>query len=284
MILITGASGKTGQAIVKQLAGRKAPCRALARRAEQVDLLRQLGAEQVVVGNITEADDLRRATTGVETIYHICPNMHPDEVAIGQKLIDAAQANGVRKIVYHSVLHPQTEEMPHHWNKLRVEEMLFKSGLAYTILQPAAYMQNVLAYRKTMVEQDVYRVPYSVKTRISMVDLDEVAEVAAKVIVGVEHSGAIYELANSEALDQSEVAQTISSMIKRPVSAEMTDRAEWAQMARQSGLSEYAIDTLLRMFEYYERFGFRGNAKVFEMLLGRKPKTFGEWAAEQSWG
>ena len=59
--------------------------------------------------------------------------------------IRAAQSAGVERFVYHSVLHPQVEIMAHHWQKMRVEEQLFESGLSFTILQPAAYMQNVLA-------------------------------------------------------------------------------------------------------------------------------------------
>ena len=62
-------------------------------------------------------------------------------------LAEAARRAGIRHLVYHSVLHPQVEAMPHHWQKMRVEEQLFAAGLPYTILQPAAYMQNVLAHR-----------------------------------------------------------------------------------------------------------------------------------------
>ncbi|MFN8458488.1 MAG: NmrA family NAD(P)-binding protein [Anaerolineae bacterium] len=72
------------------------------------------------------------------------PQHAPDEVAIGRAAIAVAKAAGGPRSVYHSVLHPHTEKMPHHWHKLRVEELLFESGLEWTILQPAAYMQNVL--------------------------------------------------------------------------------------------------------------------------------------------
>ncbi len=214
MILITGAAGKTGQAIIQQLRARNVPIRAMVRNPKQVESLQQPGAEQtvsqIISGDVTSADDLLKATANIQTIYHICPNMHPEEVAIGEKLVAAARANRVERIVYHSVLHPQTEEMPHHWNKLRVEELLLKSGIDYTILQPCAYMQNVLAYRKAIVETGVYRIPYAAETRIGMVDLEEIAEVAARILCDSTHRGAIYELANGEALSQLEVAQVIA--------------------------------------------------------------------------
>lgn len=68
-------------------------------------------------------------------VYHICPNVHPQEVEIGRIAIDAARAAHVERFVFHSVLRPQIEAMPHHWRKLRVEEMLLASGLNFTILR-----------------------------------------------------------------------------------------------------------------------------------------------------
>ncbi len=287
MILITGAAGKTGQAIIQQLRARNVPIRAMVRNQKQMESLQQPGMEQtvsgIISGDVTSADDLLKATANIQTIYHICPNMHPEEVAIGEKLVAAARANRVERIVYHSVLHPQTEEMPHHWNKLRVEEVLLKSGIDYTILQPCAYMQNVLAYRKAIVETGVYRIPYAAETRIGMVDLEEIAEVAAEILCNSTHRGAIYELANGEALSQMEVAQVIALQLGREVTAEAADREQWALLMRQSGMNEYAISTLRRMFEYYERYGFWGNGKILEMLLGRRPKSFTEWVSTQQW-
>jgi uncharacterized protein YbjT (DUF2867 family) len=116
--------------------------------------------------------------------------MNPAEVEIGEGVIVAACAAGVEHVVYHSVLHPQTEAMPHHWSKLRVEEKLFESGLAYTILQPAAYMQNVLAYWEAIMEHGVYPVPYAVEARLSMVDLEDVARSAALILTEPGHIGA----------------------------------------------------------------------------------------------
>ncbi len=73
----------------------------------------------------------------------------------------------MRRFVYHSVLHPQIEAMPHHWAKMRVEEMLFAAGFDLTILQPTAYMQNILGAWRGIVEDGVFRVPYPVETRLS---------------------------------------------------------------------------------------------------------------------
>jgi len=274
MLLITGAGGKTGVAIMQALQKRGATVRALVRRSEQVTASQQHGAHEVILGDLRNSDDLRYACTGIQTIYHICPNMQPDEVTIAQNVIRAAQTEGVTRIVYHSVLHPQTEAMPHHWQKLRVEELLFQSGLDFTILQPAAYMQNVLTGWSAIIEAGVYRVPYALTTRLGMVDLDDVAEAAARVLTEPDHSGAIYELAGPQVLSQAEVAATLAEALKRPIQGEVIDKTNWEAGARKAGLSAYAITTLLKMFDYYERYGFWGNPRVLTHLLGRTPTSF----------
>jgi len=233
-----------------------------------------LGVQEVVSGDLRDPAAVGQATRGVRAVYHICPNMHPDEAAIGQIVIAAARSAGVQHFVYHSVLHPQVEAMPHHWQKMRVEEQLFESGLSCTILQPAAYMQNVLAQWNSIVRDGVYPVPYRIETRLGMVDLDDVAETAAVVLTEAGHAGATYELAGAEALSQVEVASVLAGCLGRPVRAETVPLETWEQRARASGLGSYQIETLIEMFRYYEQHGFWGNPRVLHMLLGRAPATF----------
>lgn len=274
MILVTGAAGKTGKAVVQTLALRAAPTRAFVRRPEQIDELHACGATQVVVGDLRSADELARACQQIDTLYLICPNMQPDEVAIAERVITAAKYAGIRRLVYHSVLHPQTEAMPHHWQKLRVEELLFMAEFDYTILQPAAYMQNVLAGWTTIVNEGIYRIPYAPSTRLGMVDLEDIAEAAAVVLTTEGHNGAIYELATAEWLTQDAVAAILGEATGRSVRAVTEQRDRWQQNARKAGLSDYATETLLRMFVYYEAYGFCGNPKILTWLLGRNPTTF----------
>src|SRR4051812_6774701 len=187
MIVVTGAGGKTGQAVVAALAQCGVSIRALVRREEQAARLRAHGAQEIAVGDMRSEADLRRALAGAEAVYHIGPNVHPEEQAMGLNAVAAARAEGVGRFVYHSVLHPQTEAMPHHWRKLRVEEAILASGLGFTILQLAPYMQNMLAGWAGIVERGVYTVPYPVDTRLSLVDLVDVSEAAATVLTRPGH-------------------------------------------------------------------------------------------------
>ncbi len=273
MILVSGAAGKTGRAVIRALAAKGAAVRGLVRGPEQVEVVEQVGAREAVVGDMCDQAAMEQAVRGVRAVYHICPNVSPDEVAIGQIGIAAARSAGMEQFVYHSVLHPQVEAMPHHWLKMRVEEQLFESGLAYTILQPVAYMQNVLAQWDQILERGVYPVPYPAETRLGMVDLEDVAEVGAIVLTEAGHAGAIYELAG-EVLSQVEVAAVLSQQLGRPVRVEVVPLDAWERRARAAGLGDYQAATLLKMFCYYERCGFWGNSRVLGWLLGRAPATF----------
>jgi NAD(P)H dehydrogenase (quinone) len=281
MILVTGAAGKTGRAVIEALLDRGTAVRAWVRRPAQVSVLQRLGVTDIVVGDMADTAVYRQAAAGVRAIYHICPNMHPDEVALGRTAIAAAQAAGVAHFVYHSVLHPQTEKMPHHWQKLRLEEMLLESGLPFTILQPAAYMQNILGSREAILNQGLYPVPYPVETQLSLVDLLDVAAAAAVVLAEPGHVGATYELAGPAVLAQTEVAAVLSQALDRPVRAEQTAIADWQQQAAAAGLGSYQIETLTQMFDYYARFGFYGNGNVLRWLLARPLTRFAEFAARE---
>ncbi len=156
---------------------------------------------------------------GASAVYHICPNVSPHEVDYARAVVAAAKAAGVRRLVYHSVLHPQIEAMPHHWEKMRAEELLFAADLDVTVLQPTAYMQNILAGWRDIAEAGIYRVPYPVESRISLVDLDDVAAAAALVLTQPGHGGAIYELVGTPPLSQTEVAAALSEALGKPVRA-----------------------------------------------------------------
>jgi uncharacterized protein YbjT (DUF2867 family) len=270
MILITGAGGKTGRSLVKVLSKVETVC-AFVYREEYVPVLKSLGAEKVIVGNMRDESAIRLAMDGVRAIYHICPNMSPDEEVIGRLVIDKAHKAKVEHFVYHSVLHPQTEKMHHHWGKLHVEELIFESGLSFTILQPAPYMQNWLAGWKSIVEDGVLRVPYSVDSKFSFVDLEDVAEAAKIVLVEQNHINAIYELVGTLPLSHVEVAEIFSHALKRNVRAEKEEIRDWNMRVR--GMSEYAMQNLVRMFEYYDQWGLVGNPNVLKWILECEPTS-----------
>ncbi|MFE2869709.1 SDR family oxidoreductase [Embleya sp. NPDC059259] len=278
MILITGAAGKTGRALTWALAERGARVRAFVRRPEQVAVALAAGAAEAVVGDVAVSADLDAALRGCAAVYHIAPNVHPDEPAIGRGVIAAARRNGVGRFVFHSVLRPQLRAMPHHEAKARVEEALFESDLAVTVLQPGPYQQNTLDARDTIVRIGDFAVPYRVDAPFAAVDLRDVAQAAAAVLCEDGHEDAVYELAGPEALTPRQIAGHLAEVLGRPVTARRIDPRDWCESARAGGLSGYALDTLTAMFAFYDRHGLTGNPRTLAALLGRTPTRFVDFA------
>jgi len=271
VILVTGSGGKSGLALIRALRVAGAPARALVHREASVEKARAAGADQTVVGDVEDQATLLASLSGVDAVYALFPNMAPDELGMAVRLIEAAQGQGISRLVYHSVLHPQTKAMPHHWQKLHVEELLFESGLDFTILQPAAYMQNLKGYWDEAVAKGIYRVPYPVDTRLSLVDLQDVAEAAAIVLTQDGHAGATYELSGPEALTQDQIARALSQSIGVHVEARGMTVEAWLSRPEAQALGPHQRQSLAAMFGYYAAYGMVGNPNVLTWLLGRPP-------------
>ena len=275
MILVTGAAGKTGLSVISAIAKKAHPVRALIHNDAQ-SVVREVGAKEIVVGDLQDDASLSNAVIGVEAIYLICPNVHPNEFEIAKSIIELAKKNGVKRIVYHSVMFPQIEAMPHHWQKLRVEELLIQSGLEFTILQPASYMQIILPYWDA-IKGGEYRVPYSIESVFSPIDLEDVAEVACLVLTNRGHESAIYQLAGPEPLSSRQMAELISVSLGKTVIAHTLPIDVWTKNAKNRGMDSYAIETLSKMFSYYDQHGFAGSGLMLEHLLGRPATTFSKF-------
>ncbi len=274
MILVTGASGKTGRVLIETLSKVESVC-AFVHRQSSVPVVKSLGAEKVIVGDLLDEVALEFALEGARAVYHICPNMSPDEFQISKQVIRQALKTGVEHFVYHSVLHPQTEKMAHHWGKLRVEELILESGLSFTILQPAPYMQNLLAGWKKIFEDGLLRVPYSVYSKFSFVDLADLAEAAKIILTEAGHRNATYELAGTAPFSHAEVGEIMKSVLNRPIRVEQEEISKWR--LRAVGINEYALENLVKMFEYYDKYGLSGNPNVLRWVLGREPASLGNF-------
>jgi NAD(P)H dehydrogenase (quinone) len=169
------------------------------------------------------------------------------------------------------VLHPQIEAMPHHWQKMRVEEMLLASGFDLTVLRPTAYMQNIHNVWDGIIADGMFRVPYPAETRLSLVDLDDVGEAAAIVLMQHGHSGATYELVGTKPLSQTEVASAIGVALGRVVRVEAETPTAWETRAATRGVGEQERAALAAMFRYYASHGLIGSTNTLRWLLGRPP-------------
>lgn len=270
--LVTGANGKAGRAVIRALLSLGVKVRALVHRAEQVSDIESLGAREVIAGDMMDRETMNRAFAGVRAAYHICSAVNPDEVQIGQVALEAARSAGVEHFVYHSVLHSVLQDMPHHQKKLKVEELLVESGIPFTIVQPAVFMQN-MSESWALLERGVFQQKFFTtdETRICMVDLEDLAEAVSTILTHPGHTGATYEICGPENLSLSDVRAVMAQHFGPEIRVETPTDETFAAQLRKHGAGDYQVSTLLRMFEHYNRFGFVGNPGVLTWILGRRP-------------
>ncbi len=276
MILVTSANGNQGRRLIPRLLTAGQEVRGCVRTEASAERLRALGAQEVLVGDMADPRFIAEAVRGVDSVYHIGPTLHPAERAMGFAMIDAARASGVKHFVFSSVLHAITTDLIQHEIKRDLEEHLLSSGLEFTILQPANYM---LTHRMTTVfEEGVFRLPWSLDRRQSMVDLDDVTDVAALVLGNPErHGAATYELVGAGRYTAHDIGRVLSDVLGREIRVERLDLEAFVR-ARFGAADPDTLAHQLRMTgaieARYSSHDFLGNPNVLGWLLGRPPTTF----------
>jgi uncharacterized protein YbjT (DUF2867 family) len=279
VILVTASHGNQGRLLIPKLLAAGQHVRACVQSDASATALRALGIEDVVVGDISEPTTMARAVRGVDKVYYIGPTVHPREREMGFAVVDAARAEGVQHFVFSSVLHAITTDLIQHEIKRDVEEYLLSSGLEFTILQPSNYMLPFRIWPS--FERGVFELPWSLDRRQSLVDLDDVTDVAAAVLTDNErHVGATYELVGPGRYTAHELGASIASVLGRPIEVRQIDTdtylegwfgdADPAQFPHQAR-------TLRAIMARYSTHDFVGNPNVLTWLLGRPPTTFVEF-------
>ena len=282
-ILVSGASGRTGRRVISQLLARNQRVCAFVRRPEAARELLDLGVADCVVGDLEQESDLRRALKDVGRVLHICPPMHPAEDKLAATMIRLGEAQGVERFVLYSVLHPLAD-VPHHRRKLEAEHALLNSSLAYTILQPCRYMQHLNTIWPQVRDHAVHSMPFDSKARFSLVDLHDLAEASAKVMVEPGHDYATYQLAGPQRLSMEDCAAILTDMLGRDVKAIARSDDEFRSAALAAGMPRARIEGMSVMNAHYTTHGLSGNPNVLRWLLGREPTHFADFVQRELMG
>jgi uncharacterized protein YbjT (DUF2867 family) len=267
-VLVIGAAGKTGRAVTRALVERGVRVRAAVRPGSTSAPYAAERAVPVAV-DLATGLGLDAAMAGVDGVYHLAPNVHPDEVGMARRVAESAGEAGVSRFVFHSVLHPHDPAMQHHLRKGEAEELIRVRLPGVTVLRPAAYHQNVLG----PALDGRIAVPYSLDAPFTNVDLDDVAEVAARVLTEEGHEGHAYDLVGPERQSFRELAEEASAVLRRRIVAERISLQEWLA-GPGAGLDDERRDALVAMFEAYDREGFADESDDLALLLGRRPATW----------
>lgn len=280
MILLTGANGQTGHAIIRHLVARGAPVRGLVRSDASARAIEALGA-CAHVGDLRDSAAVEAAMDGVDRVYHLCPGLQPDEVEIVQRMLAAAKRAGVSLFGYHGVSYPQLPRIRFHWEKLKAETEILHSGLTFFIVHPCQYMQNVLWSMPRILEEGVFALPWSPDRTMVSVDVEDMGEAIAILLTEPGYAGGTYEFCSVEhALTRHEMAEILGRAFQRKIVAGQRPIREALQAAR---FKHYSDDQLAQMSALYEFFDLNGtpgfNNRTLKMILGREPTSYEAFAA-----
>ena len=279
MILITGASGNVGKTVLQAVAKTGAKHRAMYRSAAEA--AKAPAGTETVVADFTKPETLGAALKNVHSVYLVCSPI-PELVQLESNVIDACVAADVKHVVLNSALGAgdYDKSFP-SWHR-KVEDKLKGTRLSWTILRPNSFHQNVVAFfAPTIRTQGVF---YSSMrdAKNSLLDVRDIAAVAAKSLAGGEHAGKIYELNGPEAINYTELAKKISKVAVREVRYLDIPMDAQKKALLDQGMPEWLTTALLDLQQYYVNGKGGETDGLLQKLLGRAPITMDEFLKENA--
>jgi len=270
-VLATGATGKFAGLVVPALVSRGIDVRAAVHEPGRKHIPLERGAGETVDADLRDPASLRAALDGADGVFLITPAFAPDATDMGLNLVAAAQAAGVRKIVYNGVYHPSLG-LANHASTRPIEAALYASALDFTILQPAMYMQALDGAFEQALRSGTLVMPWSKRSRMTYVDYRDVAEAAAIAFTSEQMSFGTFELAAPGMADRVRLAELMTAAAGRDVIAEDLPAGFTLPPGQPDGLGA--------MFAEYDRHGFHGgNSLVLRAILQRAPRTVASYIA-----
>lgn len=282
-ILVTGATGRVGHQVVKQLVQRGADVRVLVRDPSRADFPAGVTLMQ---GDMLDIDSLRKAFAGVRTLF-LLNAVAGDEFTQALICLNVACESGVERVVYLSVMHAERfVNVPHFAVKSGAERMIKEMGLSATILRPAYFMDNESMIRDVIVDHGVYPMPIGSKG-LAMVHTGDIAEVAAIELLRRDAAPGklpvdVINLVGPDTLTGPGLAAIWSEVLGRPVAYGGDDPSGFEQNLA-TFMPKWMAYEMRLMAERYLSDGMvpqAGDAARLVSILGRPLHSYREFAQQ----
>jgi uncharacterized protein YbjT (DUF2867 family) len=282
-ILVTGATGNIGRQVVEHLVKRDADVRALVRDPSKAGFP---AGVSVVQGDFLDVDSLRKAMSGVSTLF-LLNAVVPDEFTQALVALNVARSAGIERIVYLSVIHADVYvNVPHFAGKFGVERMIEQMGFKATILRPAYFIQNDLMVEDIITGYGTYPMPIGAKG-LAMIDARDIAEIAALELLRREQSAEPLaldriNLVGPQTLTGTDIAAIWSDVLARPINYGGDNTEGFEQNLKQFLPAWMAYDMRL-MGERFLTDGMlpeAGDVERLTALLGRPLRPYRDFASQ----
>ncbi|MGA8413934.1 MAG: SDR family oxidoreductase [Xanthobacteraceae bacterium] len=281
MILVTGATGLNGTALVRKLSAKGVPLRALVRNAAKAAEIAALPNVEIAIADMAKPETLPAALAGVDRAM-LNSSADPAMVEVQSNFIAAAAKAGVRHVVKLSGIMPELDS-PFRFARMHgeIEKRLEASGMAFTHLRAGEFMPSYFRQVPMILAKGALFLPME-NQRIASIDIGDLAEIAALVLTNPGHEGKIYPLTGPEALTMTEVAERLSAATGKTIKYINVPPEDVRKAQLAAGVPPYIADALAELFAERRKGKESQVWPIAQTLLGRRPTSFAEFAARNA--
>lgn len=276
MILITGATGHLGQAIISSLLEKGVPASeiiALVRDDKKSKALKELGIN-IRTGNYDDSSSLVKAFEGVDKLMFISGSEIPNRKQQHINVVEAAKQAGVKHIVYTSFMRKnESADSPIAAvaeSHIVTEQRLKKSGISYTIMKNALYADMLPIFLGQQVLENGVHFPagdgYAAYTL-----RDDMAEAAASILTETGHENKEYDIAARDNHSFSDIAEILSEVSGKKIVYDNPTKEQYVENATKAGLPSAYAAVFAGFGEAIRQGEFATESGQLEEIIGRKP-------------
>ena len=276
-ILVTGASGNIGSALVNELKAAGADFAVMTSKPGAA-----AGGAETRQGDFASVESLKSAFSGIDTLFLLFP-LVPHKVELARNAAAAAVAAGVSHIVRSSGAGADAAS-PFALPRLQgeIDDILTATGIPATFLRPNVFMQNYANYQTQAIKDGTVYAADGGQAQ-SFVDVRDIAAVAARMLVApAAHAGKAYTLTGGEAMTGVAAAGLISAATGRTVQHVSVPTEAAVATMNQWGMPPFIVNAMDSLNHIVSAGYAAGVSPDVEAILGRKPRTFGAFALEQA--
>jgi uncharacterized protein YbjT (DUF2867 family) len=277
--LITGATGNVGARVVDLLIARGEQPAILVR---DVTKARQRFGDRVTIvrGDLSDAASLASAFRDAERVLLI--NSGPDLGRRDEIAAHAARAAGVSRLVKLSTI-----DVEHHvgtgpWHA-RGEAAIRSSGMDFTLVRPAGFMDNALLWAPAIKSRGVVESPTG-NGEIAFIHCGDIAEVTTVALTAPRHQydGQALSITGPTALSTAQMVAKIGTAIGKVLAVKQISLVDERHKWMQRGDSAESIDYHLSIFHAIHQGTLAATTDTLARILGRPPMTFDQWVIENA--
>jgi uncharacterized protein YbjT (DUF2867 family) len=281
MILVVGGTGTVGRLVLEGIAAADLETRALVRDLEKARAL-NLATVEFVQGDLADSASIASALHAIEKIVLIS-SFSPDLVRLQTNLVEAAaRAPSRPRIVKLSGLgaDPDGPTVMARWHGA-VERAIQESGLSWTMLRPAYFMQNLLMMSGGIRNTGAFALP-AAGAAVAQIDIRDIAAVIVRVLVEAGHEGKAYDLTGPDAITWVEVAEILSAVAGRPIRYEPITPEEFKRRLEGAGMPAWLGDALNELFAQFRAGAGMRTTDWIRRITNQPPRSFAVFARDHA--